>query len=81
MPKHFGYADIVGLSRPISAREPMPLADRAAQFSPFAALTGHEDAIHEMARMVEERADQEYDEEISFVDVTTSGHHDEEADI
>lgn len=49
------YADIIHLSRPASAREPMPLSDRAAQFSPFAALTGHEDAVQEAARYVEER--------------------------
>lgn len=33
----------------------MPLADRAAQFSPFAALAGHEDAVAEAARFVEAR--------------------------
>lgn len=33
----------------------MPLADRAAQFSPFAALTGHEAAIKETARLTDER--------------------------
>lgn len=33
----------------------MPLADRAAQFSPFAALAGHEDAVAEAARYVEHR--------------------------
>lgn len=34
----------------------MPIADRAAQFSPFAALAGHEDAVREAGRFVEERA-------------------------
>ena len=39
------YDDILYLPHPVSARHPqMPLADRAAQFSPFAALTGHGDA-------------------------------------
>ena len=33
----------------------MPIEDRAAQFSPFAALTGHEDAIRETQRRMEER--------------------------
>jgi hypothetical protein len=32
----------------------MPLLDRAAQFAPFAALTGHEAAIKETARLTEE---------------------------
>ena len=50
-----GYEDIFGLSRPPSARPPMPMADRAAQFSPFAALTGHEDAVCEAGRFVEDR--------------------------
>lgn len=33
----------------------MSMADRAAQFSPFAALTGYEDAVAETARLTEER--------------------------
>ena len=50
------YADIINLSRPVSdKRRPMPVADRAAQFSPFAALTGHEAAVIETARRTEER--------------------------
>ncbi|MCM1063961.1 MAG: YolD-like family protein [Eubacterium sp.] len=48
------YDDIIDLPHHISARHPqMPLADRAAQFSPFAALTGHEAAIRETARLTE----------------------------
>lgn len=49
------YGDILGLSRPKSLRPPMPQADRAAQFAPFAALTGHGDAVTEAARYVEAR--------------------------
>ena len=37
------------------------MLDRAAQFSPFAALTGYEEAIYETGRLTEERA--ELDEE------------------
>ena len=45
------YDDIIGLSRPVSqSHPPMPMSDRAAQFSPFAALTGHGDAIRGGAR-------------------------------
>jgi hypothetical protein len=45
----FPYADILHLSRPVSKNHPpMPLRDRAAQFAPFAALTGYEDAIDDM---------------------------------
>lgn len=48
------YDDIIGLSHHVSKNHPrMPLSDRAAQFSPFAALTGHEDAIKETARLTE----------------------------
>lgn len=46
------YGDIIGLTRPVSAREPMPLEDRAAQFSPFAALNGHEEALAETEERV-----------------------------
>lgn len=48
------YDDIIELPHHVSAVHPqMPLADRAAQFSPFAALTGHEAAIQETARQTE----------------------------
>lgn len=46
------YDDIINLSRPSSGRYPkMSLHDRAAQFAPFAALTGYEDAISEEGRL------------------------------
>ena len=46
------YGDIINLPRPASKRHPpRPLAKRAAQFSPFAALTGYEDAVRESARI------------------------------
>lgn len=49
------YDDIIELPHHVSAVHPqMSLADRAAQFSPFAALTGHEEAILETARLTEE---------------------------
>ena len=48
------YADIIDLPRHVSVRHPrMPLQDRAAQFSAFAALTGHEAAILETARLTD----------------------------
>ena len=48
------YNDILYLPRPTSAKHPrMPISDRAAIFSPFAALTGHGDAIRETARLTE----------------------------
>lgn len=38
------YADIINAQRPHAAN-PMPLTNRAAQFSPYAALVGHKDII------------------------------------
>jgi len=49
------YDDIIDLPHHVSRKHPqMPLLDRAAQFAPFAALTGHEAAIRETARLTEE---------------------------
>lgn len=46
------YEDIISLEHPTSKKHPrMSLYDRAAQFSPFAALTGHEEAIEETAKI------------------------------
>ena len=46
------YADIIHLPHHVSADRPhMSLLDRAAQFSPFAALVGYEDIIDETARL------------------------------
>ena len=48
------YADMLHLPHHRSRRRPpMPLADRAAQFSSFAALAGHSEAIRETARLTE----------------------------
>ena len=50
------YDDIINLPNPTSKKHPrMSLSDRAAQFSPFAALTGHEAAIKETARQTDEK--------------------------
>ena len=49
------YADIIDMPHHVSkVRKPMPRADRAAQFSPFAALTGHDAAIKEVARITQD---------------------------
>lgn len=46
------YQDIIHLSHHVSATRPqMDLIDRAAQFSPFAALTGYDAAIEESRRL------------------------------
>lgn len=50
------YDDIIRLPHHISQNHPqMPLRDRAAQFAPFAALTGYEAALGETARLSVER--------------------------
>lgn len=50
------YDDIINMPRPVSEKHPrMSLHDRAAQFSPFAALTGYEDAVNETARLTVQR--------------------------
>lgn len=50
------YEDIVNLPRHRSRLYPaMPREKRAAQFSPFAALSGHEDAIREKSRFTERK--------------------------
>ena len=48
------YDDIIHLPHHVSKKYPqMSLLNRAAQFSPFAALTGHEDASQETARLTD----------------------------
>ena len=56
------YADIINLPHHVSAIRPqMSMTDRAAQFSPFAALTGYDAAIHETGRLTDDKI--ELDEE------------------
>ena len=50
------YEDIIHLPHHVSkTRPPMSMADRAAQFSPFAALTGYDDALLETGRLTDEK--------------------------
>ena len=52
------YKDIINLPHHVSSKRPqMPMLDRAAQFSPFAALTGYDDAIHETGRLTDKKID------------------------
>lgn len=51
------YEDILPMPHHISStRQRMSMTDRAAQFSPFAALTGHDAAIRETARLTDAQA-------------------------
>ncbi len=50
------YEDILHLPHHVSKNHPqMPLMSRAAQFSPFAALTGYDAAVEETARLTDEK--------------------------
>lgn len=50
------YDDIINLPHHQSDRRThMSLCDRAAQFAPFSALTGHDDAIKETARLTDKK--------------------------
>ena len=50
------YNDIIDLPHHVSATRPrMSMIDRAAQFSPFAALTGYDAAIKETGRLTDAR--------------------------
>lgn len=68
------YDDIINLPHHVSKKHPqMSLSNRAAQFSPFAALTGHEDAINETARLTEsfieldENKKEQLDEQLQLI--------------
>ena len=43
------------MDRPKSKYPKMPMLDRAAQFAPFAALTGHKEAVIEQGRITQEK--------------------------
>ncbi len=56
------YDDIISLPHPVSkTHPPMPRAERAAQFSSFAALSGYEEAVEESARLTEMRTELDRD--------------------
>ena len=56
------YDDILHLPHPTSKKHPrMPISDRAAIFSPFAALTGHAAAIQETARLTDQKMELDED--------------------
>ena len=62
------YDDIIQLPHHVSATRPhMPISDRAAQFMPFRAMTGYEDAVRETARLTEEQIELTEDERL-FLD-------------
>lgn len=60
------YNDIIDLPYPTSSRHPrMSMESRAAQFAPFAALTGHRAVLDETARLTDQQT--EVDEETARI--------------
>ena len=52
------YGHIINLPHHVSEKRPrMPMIDRAAQFAPFAALTGYDDAVKETGRLTDDVID------------------------
>ena len=50
------YNEIINLPHHVSKTRPqMPMSDRAAQFAPFAALTGYDDIITEAGRLTDDK--------------------------
>ncbi len=65
--KQDSYEDIIHLPHPVSRKHPrMSIENRAAQFAPFAALTGYGAAVDETARQTDEKAelDEDYKEQL-----------------
>jgi len=61
------YDDIIGLPHPTSKKHPrMAAIDRAAQFSPFAALTGYEQALEVTKEQAIDRVENEVETEECF---------------
>lgn len=59
------YDDIINLPHHVSKTHVhMPAADRAAQFSAFAALKGYDDAVDETARITEDRIELDESEKV-----------------
>ena len=61
------YSDMLDLPRPVSKKHPpMSIEKRAAQFMPFAALTGFESAVQKAGLLFEEEADRGNVEFVEF---------------
>lgn len=75
------YDDILYLDRPISKNHPqMSIYDRSAQFAPFAALVGYDEAIKEQARTVDSKVElgidkvEEINKTIAFLSINEGQH-------
>ena len=62
------YEDIIDHPYHVSDHRPrMPMANRAAQFAPFAALTGYGDVVKETARLTDKEMELTEDEKADLV--------------
>ena len=70
------YEDIINLPHHVSTTRPqMSMIDRAAQFSPFAALTGYDAAIKETGRLTDEKIEMD-EEALNILNMMTiDGNH------
>ena len=67
LPGRDDYSDMLNLPRPVSKKyPPMSIEKRAAQFMPFAALTGFESAVQKAGLLFEEEADRGNVEFVEF---------------
>ena len=65
----FNYEDIINLPHHTSTKHPrMTKSARAAQFSPFAALTGYDDAIKETGRLTDKKIELTEEEKLILND-------------
>jgi len=63
------YSDIIHLPHhELTTRQRMPLINRAASFSPFAALTGYDEAVKETARLTDARIELDEEQKIALSD-------------
>lgn len=61
------YDDIINLPHHVSTKHPrLSMEQRAAQFAPFAALTGYGDAVKETARITEDRIELDEEEKVKL---------------
>lgn len=67
------YEDIIDMPRPKSkTKKPMSLTERAAQFAPFAALSGHNEELRETARLTSDKIElDEMEKELLSVKLKT----------
>lgn len=81
MKSEFAYEDIIRLPHPTSKKHPqMSMVERAAQFSPFAALTGFDAVIQETGRLTDQRVElgesdrEELERRLNYLDAQVEEH-------